>query len=118
MWTGGVNLPWTCWLAGLIGVSFMFTRLTLDADGTLADADHLLGALVLTVLAVAAAEVMRIARYFLVPLGIAIAMAPFLFGGDTLHIAVSLVGGLAIAALAFPRGRITQDYGSLSKIIR
>ncbi|WP_239805741.1 NAD-dependent epimerase/dehydratase family protein [Croceicoccus hydrothermalis] len=118
MWTGGVNLPWTCWLAGLIGASFMFTRLTLGAEGILADVDHLMGALVLTVLAVAAAEVMRITRYFLVPLGLGIALAPFLFGGDTLHNAVSVIGGLAVAALAFPRGRITQDYGLLSKIIR
>ena len=118
MWTGGVNLPGTCWLAGLIGASFMFSRLTLGAEGTLADADHLLGALVLTVLAIAAAEVLRAARYLLVPLGLAIAGAPLLLGGDTAHIAVSVVGGLAIAILTFPRGRITQRYGSLDQMIR
>ena len=118
MWTGGVNLPGTCWLAGLIGASFMFSRLTLGAEGTLTDADHLLGALVLTVLAIAAAEVLRAARYLLVPLGLAIAGAPLLLGGDTAHIAVSGVGGLAIAILAFPRGRITQRYGSLDQLIR
>ncbi|WP_296720622.1 NAD-dependent epimerase/dehydratase family protein [Erythrobacter sp.] len=118
MWTGAVNLPWTLWLAGIIALSFLFTRLTLGADGGMADADHLLGALVLTVLAVAAAEVCRAVRFLLVPLGLALAGAPLLFGGDGLHIAVSIVGGLAIAVLAFPRGKITESYGSLDRIIR
>ena len=118
MWTGAVSLPWNLWLAGLIGLSFLFTRLTLGAEGGMANADHLLGALVLTVLAVAAAEVCRAARYLLVPLGLAIAGAPFLYAGDTAHVVVSLVGGLAIAALAFPRGHIGETYGSLDPIIR
>ncbi len=118
MWSGAVNLPWNLWLAGAIGLTFLFTRLTLDAEGALANADHLLGALVITVLAVAAAEVCRAARYLLIPLGLMLAVAPFLYGGDLLHIIVSVVGGLAIAALAFPRGRITESYGSLDRFIR
>jgi hypothetical protein len=118
MWTGAVNLPWTLWLAGAIGLSFLFTRLTLGAEGAMADADHLLGALVLTVLAIAAAEVARAARYLLVPLGLALARAPFVYGGDVAHVAASLVGGIAIAALALPRGRITERYGALDRFIR
>lgn len=118
MWTGAVSLPWNLLLAGAIGLSFLFTRLTLGAEGTMADADHLLGALVLTVLAVAAAEVCRAARFALVPLGLALALAPLVLGGDGAHIAVSILGGLAIAALAFPRGRIVESFGSLDRIIR
>ncbi|HSJ79450.1 MAG TPA: NAD-dependent epimerase/dehydratase family protein [Erythrobacter sp.] len=118
MWTGAVSLPWNLLLAGAIGLSFLFTRLTMGASGSMADIDHLLGALVLTVLAVAAAEVCRAARFALVPLGLAIAGAPFLLGGDGWHIAVSLVGGLAIVVLAFPRGQITESYGTLDRIIR
>jgi len=118
MWAGAVNLPWNLWLAGAIGLSFLFTRLTLGAEGSMADADHLLGSLVITVLAVAAAEVCRAARYLLVPLGLALAAAPLLYDGSLVHLAVSVVGGLAIAALAFPRGEITESYGSLDRIIR
>ena len=40
MRTCGVNQLWTCWLAGLIGASFMFIRLMLGAEGTLADVDQ------------------------------------------------------------------------------
>jgi nucleoside-diphosphate-sugar epimerase len=117
MWTGAVNLPWTLWLAGLIGASFLFTRLTLGAEGAMANADHLLGSLVLTVLAIAAAEVARAARYLLLPLGLAIAAAPFIYGGDTPHIIVSLLGGAIIGALCLKRGRVTESYGSLQRII-
>ncbi len=118
MWTGAVNLPWNLWLAGAIGLSFLFTRVTLGADGSMANADHLLGSLVITVLAIAAAEVTRAARFALVPLGLVIVAAPFLYGGDTGHIVVSIAGGLAIAALALPRGKIVEGYGSLDRIIR
>ena len=118
MWAGGVNLPWNLWLAGAIGLSFLFTRITLGAEGAMANADHLLGSLVITVLAVAAAEVTRVARFLLVPLGLAIVVAPFLYEGDTLHFMVSAVAGLAISALAFPRGRIVESYGSLDRVIR
>jgi len=118
MWGGGVNLPWTLWLAGAIGLAFLFTRPLLGAEGGMADADHLLGSLVITVLAVAAAEVCRAARFALVPLGLAIAASPFLYGGDALHMVFSVIGGFAIAALSFPRGRITESYGSLDRIIR
>jgi hypothetical protein len=118
MWTGAVNLPLNLLIAGLAGASFMFTRLTLGAEGAMADADHLLGALVLTVLAVAAAEVCRAARFALVPLGLAIIAAPIVLGGDPAHFVVSVLGGLAIAVCALPRGRIHERYGSLERIIR
>lgn len=118
MWSGAVNLPWNLWLAGAIGLSFLFTRLTLGAEGSIANADHVLGSLVITILAVAAAEVCRAARFALVPLGLALAGVPLLYGGDLLHIAMSIAGGIAIAALAFPRGKITESYGSLDRIIR
>lgn len=118
MWAGGVALPWNLWLAGAIGLSFLFTRVTIGAEDGMADADHVLGSLVITVLAVSAAEVCRAARYALVPLGLGIAASPFVYGGDTLHIVVSLVSGLAVAALSFPRGPIKETYGSLDPLIR
>ncbi|KHK92945.1 NAD-dependent epimerase/dehydratase family protein [Novosphingobium malaysiense] len=118
MWTGAVNLPWTLWLALAIGISFLFTRLTLDASGGMADADHLLGSLVVTTLAVAAAEVTRVARFVLIPLGLGIAIAPWIYQANTAHVIVSVVAGLALAALSFKRGAITERYGTLQAWIR
>ena len=49
MWTGGVSLPWNLAAAALVGFWLMFTRLTLGAEGGMANADHVIGALALTV---------------------------------------------------------------------
>ena len=60
---GGVSLPWNLALSGLIAVSLLFTRLTFGSTGTMANADHVIGFLVLTTLSIAAAEPTRAVRY-------------------------------------------------------
>lgn len=57
MVSGGGNLPWNLALAGLVGFSLLLTRVTLGADRGLTNAHHVFGCLVLTVVAIAAAEV-------------------------------------------------------------
>jgi hypothetical protein len=42
---GGVSLPWNLALAPLIGLSLLFTRITLDAHGSLANSHHVVGSL-------------------------------------------------------------------------
>src|SRR3546814_9502028 len=82
MWTGGVNLPWNLAAAAALGLWLMFTRLTLGAEGDMADADHLIGALALTVISLAAAEVARALRFLLIPLGAALFVTPFVYDAD------------------------------------
>lgn len=112
MWTGGVNLPWNLALATLVGVWLMFTRLTLGAEGSMADADHLVGALSLTIISLAAAEVARPLRFLLVPLGAALFVTPFLYDTGTAQMAASLISGALLIALSFRRGPIRGRYGS------
>ena len=114
---GGVSLPWNFALAGVVALSLMFTRLFLNADGSLANAHHLLGALVLTVLSIAAAEVARPARYVNVALGVALIVTPFAYGADALQTAFTLAAGVAIAALSLPRGPIRNRYGAWSRLV-
>ena len=118
MLSGGVNLPWNLLLCAVIGIWLMFTRLTLGADGTMAHADHLIGALVLTVVSVAAAEVARLARWALLPLGAALLVTPFVWSADTAGTVGSLVCGAALIALCIPRGRIRNSYGSWHRYVR
>ncbi|MBN1239697.1 MAG: NAD-dependent epimerase/dehydratase family protein [Gammaproteobacteria bacterium] len=118
MLAGGVNLPWNLVVAALIGLSLLFTRLTVGADGDLAHAHHLIGALVLTVTSIAAAEVTRAARYLNVPLGAALVLVPLIYPGDALAIAVSVASGLAIAALSLRRGPIRGRYAGWERWIR
>src|SRR5690606_29416192 len=111
MLQGGVHLPWTLGLAALIGVWLMFTRVTLGAEGGMANADHVIGALVLTVVSVAAAEVARVARFLLIPLGMALIATPFLYEASDLHMATSVGAGIALIGLCLPRGQIRGRYG-------
>ena len=114
---GGVSLPWNLALAILIGLSLLFTRLTLGADGSLANAHHLIGSLVLTVVSVAAAEVARPVRYLNVPLGAALMVVPFMFGGSMVATIVSLILGAALVVLSVRRGPIRERYGNWNRLI-
>lgn len=114
---GGVGLPWNLGLALLIGLSLLFTRLTLDVQGALPNAHHVIGSLVLTVVSLAAAEVARALRYLLMPLGVALMIVPFVWPADTATIVVTVLSGLALIALAIPRGPIRQRFGSWDPMI-
>ena len=76
---GGVSLPWQPAMAALIGLSLLFTRITLGTDGNLAHAHHVIGSLVLTVVSISAAEVARPVRYLNMVLGAGLMAAPFMF---------------------------------------
>jgi len=111
MVAGGVNLPWNLGLAALVAASLLFTRLTLGAEGGMANSDHLIGALALTVISVAAAEVARPVRYLLVPLGAALFVTPFAYGADTMQAIASFVTGALLIVLSVRRGGIRGRYG-------
>jgi nucleoside-diphosphate-sugar epimerase len=115
---GGVSLPWNLGLSALIGLSLLFTRLALGVDGSLANAHHVIGALVLTVVSVAAAEVARPVRYLNALLGIALAAAPFLFDATGEATIVSVLAGAALVVLSIRAGKIRERYGSWDRLIK
>lgn len=117
MWAGGVNLPWNLALAAIFAATLPFTRLTFGAQGAMADADHLIGLLALTIISLAAAEVARPIRYGLIPLGAALMITPFLFDAGTGHTAASIVIGVLLIALSFRRGAVKERYGSWDRRI-
>jgi hypothetical protein len=117
IWTGGVSLPWTLATAAAIGIWLMFTRLTLGSTGSMANADHLIGALVLTVVSLAAAEVARPLRFLLVPLGAALLITPFAYGAGATALAASLACGSTLMLLSLRRGVIRASYGAWQKVI-
>ena len=117
MWSGGVSLPWNLAVAAAIGLWLLFTRLTLGSEGGMANADHLIGSLALTVVSLAAAEVARALRLLLIPLGAALLVTPFLYGAGTIATLVSLASGAGLIALSLRRGTVRQRYGSWQKLI-
>jgi hypothetical protein len=114
---GGVALPWNLAVCLLIGAWLMCTRLTLGSGGGMANADHLIGALVLTVTVSALAEVARPLRFLNMALGAALLITPFAYGADWPATVASLLCGVGLIALSLRRGRIRNRYGSWSKVI-
>jgi len=114
---GGVSLPWNLALAGLIGLSLLFTRVTLGAEGTLADAHHIIGCAVLTVVAIAAADVARPVRALNAVLGVGLMFVPLLLDADKLQFAVTLGLGTALVLLSVRRGPILERYGAWDRLL-
>ena len=116
-WRGGISIPPGLGICMGVGVWLMLTRLTLGTEGQLANADHLIGALVLTVSVIATAEVGRIVRFLNVPLGLAAVLMPLILGGSLIQIVGGVVVGLALMAFSLPRGRVRQNYGASNVMI-
>ncbi|MBW6392113.1 NAD-dependent epimerase/dehydratase family protein [Billgrantia antri] len=113
----GVNLPWNLALCLLIGAWLMFTRVTFGAEGTLANWDHLIGSLIVTVSVVAMAESARPVRWLLIPLAAMLLFIPFLHDADMATTVNSLVCGAAVISLSPRRGPICGQYGSWSRLL-
>lgn len=110
MWIGGVSLPWSLALTLAVGLALMTSRLWLGAEGLLAHAHHLAGALAITVVAVACAEVARTARWLNVPIGAALLAAALLVDAPMAARWVTAIAALALIALSLPRGAVRERY--------
>ena len=117
MLRGGISLPWNLAFAGAIGLSLLFTRITLGAEGGMADAHHVIGSLVLTVVSIAAADVARPVRALNALLGVCLMATPFIFDGDSLTTAITLGAGLALVLFSIRRGPIQERYGNLNRLL-
>lgn len=115
--TGGITVPWNLALCGVIGLWLMFTRVTLGTDGGMANADHLIGSLVITITVTAFAEVARAIRFLNIFLGGALLITPFVFGATPLIIVSSLICGLALIVLSFRRGVVKSNWGEWNRAI-
>lgn len=114
---GGVGLTWGLCASIAIGVWLMFTRLTLGTEGMLADADHLVGALAVTVAVTAMAESARPARFLNICLGAGLVICAFVMDGTWLQRGADIAAGLALMAVSVPRGPVRHSYGSWSRVV-
>lgn len=118
MLTGGLGVTWPLLASVGVGLWLLFTRITLGAEGGMADADHLIGSLAITVSVTAMAEVMRPARFLNAALGLGLAIIPFVVAeASLLQTANGVVCGLLLVALSLPRGPIRHRYGSWSRLL-
>lgn len=116
---GGVTVPWTLLVSALLGVWLMFSRVIFGTAPPMADSDHLVGALVITVAVIAMAEVARPLRFINVALGLWLIVAPWILAGESLGAAFAgTVTGIVLIGLSLPRGaRSEEHYGSWDRFV-
>ncbi|WP_375207058.1 NAD-dependent epimerase/dehydratase family protein [Hyphococcus sp.] len=114
---GGLTTPWNLLACIAIGIWLMLTRLTLGAEGGMANADHLIGSLVVTTSVIALAETARPLRLLNIGFGLALMITPFAYGVGVMQLIMGLATGLALIVLSFRRGPIKNAYGVWSKFI-
>jgi len=117
MFAGGVSLPWNLALAAAVGLGLMFTRPLFGADGGLAHMHHVVGALTMTVVSIACAEVARAARFLIAPLGITVAAPPFVFPSTAEGAFVSVAAGFVLIGLCVRRGAVRERYADFDRFI-
>ncbi|NDV00187.1 vitamin K epoxide reductase family protein [Pseudoroseicyclus tamaricis] len=114
---GGMGVTWGLGLSVAIGIWLMFTRLTLGTSGMLANTDHLIGALAVTIAVTAMAEAARPARFLNICLGAALVICAFVMEGTWLQRGADIGAGLLLIAASVPRGPVRHRYGSWSRLV-
>ncbi|APZ92250.1 vitamin K epoxide reductase family protein [Fuerstiella marisgermanici] len=117
----GMTFPWTLIASAFSGIALMFcpSFFGINIQAPAADVGHVGGALIVTVAVVCMGEVVRLGRYLNVPLGIAVAVLPWLQSGSVQSYSVTCtVIGLAVALLAIPCGVKLERYGLWDRFVR
>jgi nucleoside-diphosphate-sugar epimerase/uncharacterized membrane protein len=115
----GITLPWTLAASMAIGAFLMLTRPVLGTAGPMANSDHVIGALAITVAIIATAEVARSLRFINALFGAWLIAAPWLLSGGTAYASwIGVVLGLVLIALSLPRGsRSPEHYAGWDRYI-
>jgi hypothetical protein len=112
------NVPWTLILSAAVGVWLMAAPAVLGVGGAASDSNYLGGALVLTWAVIAFGEIARPIRLLNIPMGIWIAISPWVLSGSTAtsqwhDVAV----GILLVALSIRRGRVEERFGAWNRFL-
>lgn len=117
----GMSFPWTLVVSTVLGIWLMFAPATFGVgiEATAADINHLGGSLIVVVSVICMGEVVRRGRYLNILLGLAVAVVPWFLQDSNLALNISgAVTGLAVAALAIPRGPKKETYGLWDQYVK
>lgn len=114
----GMSAPWTLALTALLGVWLMVAPTVLGNADRMADSDHLVGALIITISVISMGEVVRAGRYLNALLGLWLLVAPFvLSGASSIGLWNSIIVGALVIAASIPRGVVRERYGLWHKFV-
>jgi hypothetical protein len=115
----GVTIPWNLAISALLSIWLLAAPAIFSTRGPLADSDHLIGAVALTVVATAFAEVMRAVRFLNILCGTWVVIAPWLLSGGTPAARwADVLVGVTLILLSLPRGRVRERYGGWDRYVR
>lgn len=98
-------------IAFLVGIGVMAAPDLLGLRDSVANAFHVLGPIAASIAGMAAADVLRGLRRLHLLVGLAIAVAPIILGGEATAIGVGLAAGAVLVAMAFPGHGDPEAFG-------
>jgi len=111
--------PWNLVLITLIAIWIMVSPSALQFSGSLADSNHLIGALIITFTIISMSEVARTLRFINILFAIWIAISPFIYGFDQPEVMWNgIIAGVIIIAVVFPKGIIEDERGGFAKYVK
>jgi len=116
----GMSAPITLTVSAIIGVALVMLPawFHIPIKASVADVNHLCGSLIVVFAVISMGEVVRAGRYLNVLLGLAVAVLPwFIDDADIMVKVIDGVAGLAVAALAIPKGIVKEQYGLWNKYV-
>lgn len=111
--------PWNLFVVAAVGLFTMASPGLLEYSGLLADSSHLAGAIIVTFAVISMSEVARSLRFLNIIFGLWLIVSPWLLGSppDT-AIWSSVISGLVLIILAFPKGIIEEKRGGFDQYIK
>jgi hypothetical protein len=114
----GFIIPWNLSLSALIGIWIMLSPAVIGYAGTMADNYHIIGALVVTCSVIAMGEIVRVARFLNVILGLWILFIPFLLSeSSTGSLLNGVFSSVLLILISFRKGKVKDKYGDFDKYI-
>lgn len=111
--------PWNLCLITAIGIWVMSSPGVLGYKDTMADNNHVVGALIVTFAVICMSEVTRIGRYIFILFGLWLIAVPFIFRtGESLVMWTTLLSGVLLIPLSFPKGKVEDKRGSYDQYIK
>jgi hypothetical protein len=114
----GVNFPINLIISAFIGAWVMASPALLNITGTASDSQHLIGAIIVTIAITAMAEPCRAVRLLNTLAAIWLMVSIFILPGFAAnYMFANIIAGIALLIVSFPKGKITERYGSFDKLV-
>lgn len=119
LWSDLKLRPWNLIVSLAVGLWFMISPGLLDFNGKLADSNHLVGALIISMSIIAMSEVVRSLRFINTLFGAWLIASVWIFSNPGSTVLWSqIVAGILLIALSFPKGIINDEHGGFNKYIK